>query len=110
MSSQQCGAEEVYTGRGGAERESDQYIVMEYDISSGKWVTLPQYRTYFFAMTVINASYLTHKLLEIFTTLGRIIMIFNNKGGFAIIVLLYTMRDTDLLGKVGKIFFGKKKV
>ena len=32
----------------------DDYTVMEYDISSGKWAKLPRYRTRFFAMTVIN--------------------------------------------------------
>ena len=45
----------VYVGGGytGWDRD-DKYIVMEYDISSGKWAKLPPYRARDFAMTVIN--------------------------------------------------------
>ena len=42
----------VYVG--GGEAGYDNYIVMEYDISSGKWAKLPLYRACYFAMTVIN--------------------------------------------------------
>ena len=45
----------VYVGGGFAGSGSDSnYIVMEYDISSGKWGKLPPYRACYFAMTVIN--------------------------------------------------------
>ena len=45
----------VYVGGGYAGYDSDNnYIVMEYDISSGKWAKLPPYRACDFAMTVIN--------------------------------------------------------
>ena len=45
----------VYVGGGGAGHGSDNnYIVMTYDISTGKWATLPPYRAYGFAMTAIN--------------------------------------------------------
>ena len=45
----------VYVGGGEAGYNSDDnYIVMEYDISSGKWAKLPPYRACGFAMTVIN--------------------------------------------------------
>ena len=39
-----------YTGYG----SDDKYIVMEYDISSGKWAKFPPYRACYFAMTAIN--------------------------------------------------------
>ncbi len=45
----------LYVGGGFAGYNSDNaYIVMEYDISSRKWTTLPPYRAYYFAMAVIN--------------------------------------------------------
>ena len=45
----------VYVGGGYAGLGShDNYIVMEYDISSGKWAKLPPYRACGFATTVIN--------------------------------------------------------
>jgi hypothetical protein len=44
----------VYVGGGGAIPNSDYYIVMEYDTSSGEWTELPPYRVYLFAMTAIN--------------------------------------------------------
>ena len=45
----------VYFGGGDTAYEIDNnYIVMEYDISSGKWAKLPPYRACGFAMTVIN--------------------------------------------------------
>ena len=45
----------VYVGGGGAGTGSDNnYIVMTYDISTGKWATLPPYRVRAFAMTSIN--------------------------------------------------------
>ena len=45
----------VYVGGGYAGTGSDSnYIVMTYDISTGKWATLPPYRAQGFAMTAIN--------------------------------------------------------
>ena len=45
----------MYVGGGHTGHGSDNdYIVMTYDISTGKWATLPQYRAWRFAMTVIN--------------------------------------------------------
>ena len=45
----------VYVGGGDAGYGSDNdYIVMTYDISTGKWATLPPYRARAFAMTAIN--------------------------------------------------------
>ena len=44
--------EKVYVG--GGRTMSNDGIVMEYDISSGKWAKLPPYRAENFAMTVIN--------------------------------------------------------
>ena len=45
----------VYVGGGFAGPGSDNnYIVMTYDISTGKWATLPPYRACDFAMTAIN--------------------------------------------------------
>ena len=44
----------VYVGGGAAEWERDRYIIMEYDICSGKWATLPPYRTSLFAMAAVN--------------------------------------------------------
>ena len=45
----------VYVGGGYAGPDSNNdYIVMAYDISTGKWATLPPYRACDFAMTAIN--------------------------------------------------------
>ena len=45
----------VYVGGGSAGFMSrDNYIVMEYDISSRKWTKLPPYEAQYFTMTVIN--------------------------------------------------------
>ena len=45
----------VYVGGGYAGPGSaNNYIVMTYDISKGKWATLPPYRALGFAMTAIN--------------------------------------------------------
>ena len=45
----------VYVGGGDSGFGSDNdYIVMTYDISTGKWATLPPYRAWGFAMTAIN--------------------------------------------------------
>ena len=46
----------VYGGGGltNSGSNDDNHIVMVYDISSGKWAELPQYKTRCFAMTVIN--------------------------------------------------------
>ena len=45
----------MYVGGGNAGLGSDnKYIVMTYDISTGKWSTLPSYRARDFAMTAIN--------------------------------------------------------
>ena len=45
----------VYAGGGYAGPDNDNdYIVMTYDISTGKWATLPPYRESDFAMTAIN--------------------------------------------------------
>ena len=43
----------MYVGGGYAD-ENNNYTVMTYDISTGKWATLPPYRTWGFAMTSIN--------------------------------------------------------
>ena len=43
----------LYVGGGFAGGDND-YIVMTYDISAGKWATLPPYSTPHFAMTAIN--------------------------------------------------------
>ena len=43
----------VHVGGGGADKDNN-YIVMTYDISTGKWATLPPYRASRFAMTSIN--------------------------------------------------------
>ena len=43
----------AYVG-GGSAGSDDSYIVLEYDISSGKWAMLPPYRARYFAMTVID--------------------------------------------------------
>ena len=40
----------VYVGGG----DINEYIVMTYDITTGKWATLPPYRAWRFAMTAIN--------------------------------------------------------
>ena len=45
----------VYVGGGWVGLgNDDDFTVMEYDISSGKWAKLPPYRACYFAMTVIN--------------------------------------------------------
>ena len=44
----------VYVGGGADDRCADFCKVMTYDISSEKWATLPPYRTWGFAMVVIN--------------------------------------------------------
>ena len=46
----------MYVGGGRASyvASDNDYIVMTYDISTGKWATLPPYRAYGFAMTSIN--------------------------------------------------------
>ena len=44
----------VYVGGSGTGYFGNRYIVMEYDIDSGKWDKLAQYRTCSFAMTAIN--------------------------------------------------------
>ena len=44
----------VYVGGGTAANGDNRYIVMTYDISAGKWATLPPYSTHFFTMTVIG--------------------------------------------------------
>ena len=47
----------VYVGGGHAGHGSDNdYLVMTYDISTGKWATLPPYRAWGFAMTAINSQ------------------------------------------------------
>ena len=43
----------LYVGGGAAVGDND-YIVMTYDISAGKWATLPPYSTRWFAMTAID--------------------------------------------------------
>ena len=43
----------VYVG-GGYAGSANNYIVMTYDITTGKWATLPRYRAWRFAMTAIN--------------------------------------------------------
>ena len=43
----------LYVGGGGVVGDND-YIVMTYDISAGKWATLPPYSTHWFAMTAID--------------------------------------------------------
>ena len=43
----------LYVGGGGA-GGNNMYIVMTYDISAGKWATLPPYSTCYFAMTAID--------------------------------------------------------
>ena len=44
----------VYVGGGYSRGIDNSYIIMAYDITSGKWTTLPPYRTYCFTMTAIN--------------------------------------------------------
>ena len=44
----------VYVGGGKADKESDEYKVMEYTPSSGEWTTLPPYRARRFVVTVIH--------------------------------------------------------
>ena len=44
----------VYVGGGSVSTEKNKYVVMTYDIVSGKWDMLPPYRTRLFAMVVIN--------------------------------------------------------
>ncbi len=45
--------EVVYVGGGHTGSKND-YIVMTYDTHSGRWGTLPPYKTRFFGMTVIR--------------------------------------------------------
>ena len=45
----------LYVG-GGLARGDNEYIVMTYDISAGKWATLPPYSTRYFAMTAIDSD------------------------------------------------------
>ena len=49
----------LYVGGGTAHNGDNEYIVMIYDTSGGKWAMLPPYSTRFFAMTVIE----THLVL-----------------------------------------------
>ena len=44
----------LYVGGGITKSGDNSYIVMAYDISGGKWTTLPPYSTRYFAMTVID--------------------------------------------------------
>ncbi len=44
----------VYVGGGWANRDENENIVMTYDTHSGRWGTLPPYRTHGFGMTVIR--------------------------------------------------------
>ncbi len=45
----------LYVGGGWAGWDSrNNYIIMEYDIGSGKWATLPSYRAYYFATAVVS--------------------------------------------------------
>ena len=44
----------LYVGGGVASSTNNDYIVMTYDISAGKWATLPPYSTWGFAMTAID--------------------------------------------------------
>ena len=44
----------VYVGGGGADWVSDKYLVLAYDISTGKWATLQSYRAWIFTMIAIN--------------------------------------------------------
>ena len=49
----------LYVGGGETGLDSDNnYVVMTYDITEGKWATLPPYRASHFAMTVINNNLL----------------------------------------------------
>ena len=43
----------LYVGGGEASHDNE-FIVMTYDISAGKWATLPPYSTHWFAMTAID--------------------------------------------------------
>ena len=44
----------MHVGGGCTDKIRDQCEVMTYDISTGKWATLPPYRAHYFAMTSIN--------------------------------------------------------
>ena len=44
----------VYVGGGFAAKDDNEYIVMTYDISAGKWATLPPYSTRWFGVTAID--------------------------------------------------------
>ena len=44
----------LYVGGGYTDDDNSEYIVMAYDISAGKWATLPPYSLRWFAMTAIN--------------------------------------------------------
>ncbi len=44
----------VYVGGGHADTDINEHIVMTYDTRSGRWGTLPPYRTHYFGMAVIR--------------------------------------------------------
>ena len=44
----------LYVGGGYTDDDNSEYIVMAYNISAGKWATLPPYSLRWFAMTAIN--------------------------------------------------------
>ena len=44
----------LYVGGGIAEDGDNDYVVMAYIVSAGKWATLPPYSTYLFAMTAVD--------------------------------------------------------
>ena len=46
----------LYVGGGETGSGNNEYIVMAYDISGGKWAKLPPYSECYFAMTVINSQ------------------------------------------------------
>ncbi len=48
------GGGSVDVGGGWTNRDENEYIVMTYDTHSGRWGTLPPYRTWGFGMTVIR--------------------------------------------------------
>ena len=43
----------LYVGGGGS-ADDNRYTVLAYNISAGKWATLPPYSTHWFAMTAIE--------------------------------------------------------
>ena len=50
----------VYVGGGGADWVSNKYLVLAYDISTGKWATLQSYRAWIFTMIAINIAIIKH--------------------------------------------------